>query len=79
VSERIIFNSTAQPNTTTYFWRTYDGAEIDLVEEFNGDLYVFEFKMKQKRKLKIPYSFVKKYDPKDSKIISPSNLQELLE
>lgn len=77
ISERIIFNSTARPNTITYFWRTYDGAEIDLVEEYNGNLYVFEFKMKQKRKQKIPDSFVTKYDPKDTRIISPSNLHEL--
>jgi len=79
VSERIIFNSTARLNTTTYFWRTYDGAEIDLVEEYNGNLYVFEFKMKQKRKQKIPESFVTKYAPKDTRIISPSNLHELIE
>jgi predicted AAA+ superfamily ATPase len=79
ISERINFNSIVQPYTTCYFWRTYDGAEIDLIEEYNADLYIFEFKMKKKRKLKIPESFVNKYNPKDSKIISPENLHELLE
>ncbi len=79
INERIKFNSTARPITNTYFWRTYDGAEIDLIEEYNGDLYVFEFKMKKKHKFKIPESFVKKYNPKDSKIVSPENLHELVE
>ncbi len=79
INERIKLNSTVRPNTTAYFWRTYDGAEIDLIEEYNGLLYVFEFKMKKKRKLKIPESFVKKYNPNDSKIISPENLHELTE
>ncbi len=79
INERIKLNSTARPNTATYFWRTYDGAEIDLIEEYNGDLFVFEFKMKRRRKLKIPESFVKKYNPKDSKIISPENLYQLVE
>jgi uncharacterized protein len=31
-----------------YFWRTYDGAEIDLVEEREGMLFGYEFKWGQK-------------------------------
>ena len=79
ISQRIIFNNVAKPNANTYFWRTYDGAEIDLVEEHNGSLSVFEFKMKLKGKIRIPDSFVTKYSPEKISIIRHSNLFELLE
>ncbi|MFC2080768.1 ATP-binding protein [Bacteroidota bacterium] len=79
ISQRIIFNSVAKSSANTYFWRTYDGAEIDLVEEYNGSLSAFEFKMKLKGKGRIPESFVTKYEPVKTKIISPSNLFELLD
>ncbi len=79
ISQRIILNNVAKPYANTYFWRTYDGAEIDLVEEYNGSLDVFEFKMKRKGKTRIPDSFVTKYNPEKTRIISPSNLFELLD
>ncbi|MDR1578964.1 MAG: ATP-binding protein [Synergistaceae bacterium] len=31
-----------------YFWRTWDGQEVDLVEERDGKLYGFEFKYQKK-------------------------------
>jgi uncharacterized protein len=33
----------------TYFWRTYSGAELDYVEERDGQLWGFEFKWKSGR------------------------------
>jgi predicted AAA+ superfamily ATPase len=79
ISQRIMFNSTANPNTKAYFWRTYDGAEIDLVEEYNGNLKAFEFKLNPRSRAKIPQSFTNKYNPLTTKIISPSNLFEVLD
>ena len=75
ISERIKIN---KPNTNVYFWRTYDGAEIDLIEEHNGKLTAFEFKWKKKRKIKIPESFSEKYGLNDLIIVTPTNLQDLL-
>lgn len=77
ISQRIILNNVTKRNTNTYFWRTYDGAEIDMVEEYNGSLSVFEFKMKLKGKGRFPDSFMTKYKPVNKKIISPTNLYEL--
>jgi hypothetical protein len=74
-----MFNSTANPNTKAYFWRTYDAAEIDLVEEYNGNLKAFEFKLNPRARAKIPQSFTNKYNPLTNKIISPSNLFEVLD
>jgi hypothetical protein len=30
-----------------YFWRTYDGSEIDLIEEREGKIFAYEIKMKK--------------------------------
>jgi predicted AAA+ superfamily ATPase len=36
------------PYANEYFWRTWDGQEVDLVEERDGKLYGFEFKYQKK-------------------------------
>ena len=33
---------------TSYFWRTYEGQEIDLIEEGDGEIRAFEFKWSKK-------------------------------
>ncbi len=53
-----------------YFWRTYDGAEIDLVEERDGKIYAFEYKWNPKKKATLPKSFALKYNVADFKVIS---------
>lgn len=47
VSERIKANHYHNRLVNSYFWRTYDQKEIDLVEEAGGQLSGFEFKWKQ--------------------------------
>jgi len=64
--------------SNVYFWRTYDGAEIDLVEERNGKYNAFEFKWRSKRKVKLPKSFSDKYDVEDFKVISHENIYEMI-
>lgn len=44
VSERMKTNHYQNRLTNSYFWRTYDQKEIDLVEEAGGKLCGFEFK-----------------------------------
>ncbi|MCD4747139.1 MAG: ATP-binding protein [Bacteroidales bacterium] len=78
ISERIKINSYSKRLINTYFWRTYDGAEIDLVEEKDGKLNALEFKWKQKRKITIPSSFSEKYGVKEMKVITPETLYELI-
>lgn len=57
-----------------YFWRTYDGAEIDLVEERNGEIFAHEFKWKPGRKARLPKSFAEKYHVKQFDVITPANI-----
>jgi len=43
-----------------YFWRTYDGQEIDLIEDADISISAFEFKFTEK-KLKAPRAFSEAY------------------
>lgn len=78
VLERLKFNTIHQPFTNMYFWRTYDGAEIDLVEEAEGKIKLFEFKLSEKGKAGLPKSFTDNYSVLDKKIITRKNIQDLL-
>ncbi len=74
VSEIIKADSNKRLFSNFYFWRTYDGAEIDLVEERDGKIIAWEFKWNPGRKPKIPVTFTDKYNVIDYRIISPGNL-----
>ncbi|MCX5749803.1 MAG: ATP-binding protein [Candidatus Saganbacteria bacterium] len=44
VVERLKYRSYHEIYASQYFWRTYDGSEVDLVEERQDKLYGYEFK-----------------------------------
>lgn len=46
--ERLKANSYSERAVNSYFWRTYDQKEIDLIEERGGQLLGFEFKWQRK-------------------------------
>jgi hypothetical protein len=60
MSERMKINAYLKRRVNTYFWRTYDQQEIDLVEESGTDLSAFEFKW-NKSKVKIPTAWKNNY------------------
>lgn len=47
IAERLKYLSYKQIFLSSYFWRTYTGAEIDYVEEKGGELNAFEIKYKK--------------------------------
>lgn len=49
IVERMKYRTYHNIYTGQYFWRTYDGAEIDLVEERGGRLYGYEIKWSRKK------------------------------
>lgn len=55
-----------------YFWRTYDGQEIDIVEERDGKLFGYEIKWK-KDKIKPPKDWLATYKNAEYKVISQDN------
>lgn len=67
----------AGQSSNLYFWRTYDGAEIDLIEEREGKLYTFEFKWNKKKNASPPKSFSDKYTVEEFTVINRRNFNKL--
>ncbi len=78
VMERIKNNAYKKRAGSSYFWRTYDGQEIDLVEERNGKLYGFEIKWSPKAKSKVPKDWFEKYKKAEYKIINNENYLDFI-
>ena len=72
VSERIKMNDNKRRFSNHYFWRTYSGQEIDLIEENNGVIGAFEFKWGKKTP-KVPSSFHANYPDAAYQVVSRSN------
>jgi predicted AAA+ superfamily ATPase len=68
MSERMKVNSYLKRRVLTYFWRTYDQQEIDLIEVQGDDLFAYEFKWSDK-KVKIPTAWAKNYPDSHYKVI----------
>ena len=68
MSERMKVNAYLKRRVNTYFWRTYDQQEIDLVEESGTDLAAFEFKW-NKSKVKIPTAWKNNYSDTTFEVI----------
>lgn len=74
ILERLKYQSYHKIYSNNYFWRTYEGAEMDLIEEREGKLYAYEFKWSDKKKIKEPL-FLKDYKESSFSLISPKNLK----
>jgi hypothetical protein len=78
LSERIKQNSNLSTDKTFYFWRTYDGQEIDLIEESTGTLQAFEFKWGDKVP-KAPRAFTENYATTRFSVINKNNYLKFVE
>ena len=61
-----------------YFWRTYDGKEIDLVEERQGRLFGYEFKYNPRKTPKPPKDWLETYANASYEVITPENCLDFL-
>lgn len=68
MSERMKVNAYLKRRVNTYFWRTYDQQEIDLIEESGTELSAFEFKW-NKSKVKIPTAWKNNYSDTTFEVI----------
>jgi len=78
VSERLKYNLYHRRFVKSYFWRTQQQQEIDLVEEIDGNFYAFELKWNEKRKTTFHENFIKSYNPKEITVITPKNYIQFL-
>lgn len=68
ISERIKQNEYKMTLAKSYFWRTTQQQEVDYVEEINQKIYGYEFKWNPKKKVKLPKTFVEKYEAEEALI-----------
>lgn len=78
ISERIKKQHYHLLHTENYFWRTYDGQEIDWLEVDNEKLNAYEFKWNKNKKAKIPVAFEKAYSETKFSVINPSNYLDFI-
>ncbi|HEY4832710.1 MAG TPA: ATP-binding protein [Waddliaceae bacterium] len=78
VSERKKANHYANHYVNSYFWRTHQQQEIDMIEETGGKLYAWEFKWNEKAKVKIPASFLEAYPGSITGIVNRQNYMDFL-
>ncbi|WP_245586336.1 ATP-binding protein [Olivibacter sitiensis] len=72
LSERIKYNSYRGYAPQYFFWRTYDGQEIDLLELYNGQLQALECKWNL-NKGKVPVAFAKAYPNASFELVHRDN------
>ncbi len=78
IAERIKFNHYNSKYVKSYFWRSFQQQEIDLVERENGILTAYELKWNPRKNSKIPKTFTANYELKDSFTVSPNNYFDYL-
>ncbi|MFA6508583.1 MAG: DUF4143 domain-containing protein, partial [Treponemataceae bacterium] len=72
VSERRKANAYRGFYGRSWFWRTHTGAELDYVEDYDGKLAGFEFKLRE-RDVKPPASWASTYPEASFSTIHPRN------
>lgn len=77
INERIKQNFYFNLDKSFYFWRTYDGQEIDLIEEENGKLNAFEFKWGEKLP-RVPRAFADNYKDAKYHVVNKSNFLDFV-
>ncbi|WP_106135942.1 ATP-binding protein [Spirosoma oryzae] len=78
IAERMKFLHYQGISVQSYFWRTTQQQEIDLIEENNEQLHAYEFKWNENRKARFPQTFTGNYAGATTSIISPKNMEEFL-
>lgn len=78
ISERIKYLSNQMKRPSKYFWRTTQQQEIDYIEAEGNSINAFEFKWKEKYKIKIPKSFSNNYTEATFKTIDLNSIEDFL-
>ena len=77
MAERKKENAYGDAFVNSYFWRTYSGAELDLIEEKDGQLHGYEFKWRNK-KAKVPALWTNTYKNSTFECINTDNFLKWL-
>jgi predicted AAA+ superfamily ATPase len=77
ISERIKQKYYNELYKQMYFWRTYTGAELDYVEEYDGKLHAYEFKWGSKTP-KVPKTWLENYPNSEFNYVNRENFLEFV-
>ena len=77
MAERLKCNNYSNNDKRSYFWRTYTGAEIDMIEEADGKLFAFEIKYNNKT-AKTPKTWKETYNDSEFHTINKDNFLEFI-
>lgn len=78
ITERLKRQEYLRQPTNSYFWRTYDKAEIDLIEERKGKLFGYEVKWKDAR-IKVPNDWHTNYPDASFEVIHRENYLKFIQ
>lgn len=78
LAERLKYNLYTGQLAESYFWRTYDGQEIDLVEEWGGRLRAAEMKWSPRRTPRAPGAWRNAYTDSAFEVVHPQNYLDFI-
>ncbi|MFW6302705.1 MAG: ATP-binding protein, partial [Bacteroidales bacterium] len=78
ISERKKLLALTNPGIESYFWRTYDGAEVDYIEHADGKINAWEFNYSKKNN-RFPESFLNEYRVEEAVTIHLKNIHRFLQ
>lgn len=73
IMERVKYLSNNSIYRNLYFWRTYDGQEIDLIEEGDGKILGLEVKYSPTAKFKKSKTFINTYNNSTVELVNKDN------
>ena len=76
--ERLKYNLYTGRLAGSYFWRTYDRQEIDLVEEWGGHLYAAEMKWSPRSPARAPGGWRQGYPGQSFQVVHPENYLDFI-
>ena len=76
--ERLKLNLYTGRFAQSYFWRTYDRQEIDLIEEHGGRLYAAEMKWSAGSNARVPRGWRQNYPDSSFRIVDPENYLDFI-
>ncbi|MFA5086388.1 MAG: ATP-binding protein [Candidatus Paceibacterota bacterium] len=77
IAERLKHNHYRGVYSNMYFWRTYSQKEIDYIEERDGKLFAYEFKLAGEKEKK-PATFLEAYKNSEFETVSRKNYSGFL-
>ncbi len=78
ISERMKFTHYNKIYANRFFWRTHAQQEIDYIEEYNGQVFAYEFKWNAKARVRFPKKFIETYKPAVTQVITPDNYTDFI-